>query len=48
MAFHVELVSSFFETLTFVLLKRVQPMFANADLKAEDKQFAINEIVKII
>lgn len=47
-AFHVEHVASYFETLTFVMLKRVQPMLADASLKDEEKEFAINEISKII
>ena len=47
-AFHVELVASYYETLTFLLLKRVQPIMANEALKPEDKEFALGEITKVI
>lgn len=47
-AFHVELVAGYYETLTFLLLKRVQPVMANDALKPEDKEFALNEITKVI
>ena len=47
-AFHVEAVASFFETLTFILLKRVQPMLADESVKPEEKEFALNEIAKVI
>ena len=45
MAFHVEHVAAYFETLTFLLLKRVQPMLANDGLKAEEKEFGVTEVV---
>jgi len=47
-AFHVEAVASFFETLTFVILKRVQPMMADDSLKEEEKEFALAEIARVI
>ena len=47
-AFHGEAVASFYDTLTFVLLKRVQPMLALDTLKEEDKEFALKEVDKIV
>mmetsp|Transcript_117 Transcript_117/g.172 ORF Transcript_117/g.172 Transcript_117/m.172 type:complete len:174 (+) Transcript_117:1417-1938(+) len=47
-AFHVEAVASFYETLTFVLLKRVQPMLANEALKPEEKEHALAEVAKVV
>jgi hypothetical protein len=47
-AFHIEHVTSYFETLTFVLLKRVSPMLADTALKQEEKDFALVEISKIV
>ena len=48
-AYHVEAVASFFESMTFILLKRVQPMLTDSSVtKAEDKQFGLNEITKLV
>ena len=40
--------AAYFETLTFILLKRVQPMMSNEGLKAEEKEFAMTEVVQKI
>jgi hypothetical protein len=40
-AFHGELVSSFYETLSFIILKRIQPLAA-VENNDDDLEFALN------
>lgn len=52
-AFHLELVSAFFETFTFVLLKRIQPLSAELEggkkvVPEADFAFAMSQVDKII
>mmetsp|Transcript_108480 Transcript_108480/g.149942 ORF Transcript_108480/g.149942 Transcript_108480/m.149942 type:complete len:215 (+) Transcript_108480:1056-1700(+) len=46
-AFHTELVHSYFETLTFILFKRVQPL-AEKENSEQDLAFVMTQILKII
>jgi hypothetical protein len=39
--FHAELVNGYFETLTFILLKRIQPLQDDENASDEDKEFAL-------
>jgi len=43
--FHRELVHSYFETLTFILIKRVEPLSSKPD-SAQDLEFVMTQILK--
>jgi hypothetical protein len=40
--FHAELVNGYFETLTFLLLKRIQPLQDDESVSDADKEFALS------
>eukprot|EP00347_Sterkiella_histriomuscorum_P012612 403367900 len=47
-AFHSELAKCYYETLAFILLKRIQPLIQSNDTSEDDKTFALEQIKKTI
>lgn len=48
-AFHQDLVKCYYETLVFVVLKRVQPLVVRPEgVASEDKEFAVEQMKKVI
>ena len=47
-AYHQDLMRSYFETFSFILLKRVQPLIQSESASEEDKEFAILQMKKCI
>ena len=47
-AYHQDLMRSYFETFSFILLKRVQPLIQSESESEEDKEFAILQMKKCI
>lgn len=45
-AFHSHLMQSYFECLTFILLKRVQPFWQSAN--EEERQFLVSSLNKVV
>ena len=47
-AFHGELVACYFETLTFLILKRFQPLMLDEDASDDEKALALQQLQKMI
>lgn len=47
-AFHQDLTRSYFETFSFMVLKRVQPLIVSEKSSQENKDFAVSQLKKCV